>query len=94
MLDRSKVPGDLWVRMVWVPREGSDPDDFPIALVRDRRRLLLSLIPMLLAFLIAIFLLLVVRAAQLVASVFFVLFLLAGNRLAQGGKSGLLRGPP
>jgi hypothetical protein len=87
MLDRSKVPGDLWVRMVWVPRDGGDPVDFPIALVRDRRRLLLSVIPMLLALLIAI-LLLVVRAAQLLASTVFVLGLLAGNRLANGGKSG------
>ena len=88
MLDRAKVPGELWVRMVWVPREGSGPDDFPIALVRDRRRLLLGAIAMLLAFLIAIFLLLVVRVAQLLAGVLLVLVLLAGNRLAESGKSG------
>jgi hypothetical protein len=88
MLDRSKVPADLLVRMVWVPKEGSGPDDFPIALVRDRRRLLLSVIPMVLAFVVAILLILIVRATQLLASVVLVLVLLAGNRIAQGGKSG------
>jgi hypothetical protein len=88
VLDRSKLPSDLRVQMVWAPREVSDPVDSPIALVRDRRRFLLSAIPMVLAFLVAIFLLLVLRTAQLLAGVVLVLILLAGNRVAQGGKTG------
>jgi hypothetical protein len=88
MLDRSKVPGDLWVRIVWVPRDGGDPDDVPIALAQDRQRLLLGAVLGLLAFLIAILLLLVLRAAPLLASVVFVLLLLAANRVANSGKTG------
>jgi hypothetical protein len=52
MIDQSKLPGGLWVRTIWAPESSTDPDDRPIALVTDRRRLLISAIPMLLTFLV------------------------------------------
>jgi hypothetical protein len=40
--------------MVWAPQASTHPNDRPIALVTDRRRLWISGIPMLLAFLVGI----------------------------------------
>ena len=53
MLNKAKLPGDLWARMVWEPRTIEGPDDRPIVLISDRRRLLVAGIPMLAAFLLA-----------------------------------------
>jgi hypothetical protein len=52
VVDKSKVPSGLRVQMVWAPETSTDPEDRPIALVRDRRRLWLSAIPMLVVFLV------------------------------------------
>lgn len=52
VVDKSKLPSGLRVQMVWAPETNTDPEDRPIALVRDRRRLRFSAIPMLLAFLV------------------------------------------
>ena len=52
MLDKSKLPGDLWVRMAWTPKEGSDPDERPIVLITDRRRWMIGLIPAVLGILL------------------------------------------
>jgi hypothetical protein len=41
MLDRTKVPSDLWVQRMWVP-DGSAPGRRPLALVTDKRRLLIG----------------------------------------------------
>lgn len=52
MIDKSRLPAGLWVRTVWAPDASTDPDDRPIALVTDRQRFWISMIPMLLAFLV------------------------------------------
>lgn len=52
MIDQSKLPAGLHVRTIWAPEPSTDPDDRPVALVTDRRRLLISAIPMLLTFLV------------------------------------------
>src|SRR2546426_12304411 len=52
VLDRSRLPGDLWVRMTWTPKEGSEPDERPIVLITDRRRLMIGLIPAVLGILL------------------------------------------
>jgi hypothetical protein len=41
MLDRNKIPRDLWVQRLWVP-DGSAPGRHPVALVTDKRRLLIG----------------------------------------------------
>src|SRR5258708_14733817 len=41
MLDRTKVSSDLWVQRLWVP-DGSAPGRRPVALVTDKRRLLIG----------------------------------------------------
>jgi hypothetical protein len=41
MLDRTKIPSDLWVQRLWVP-DGSASGRRPVALVTDKRRLLIG----------------------------------------------------
>lgn len=41
MLDRTKVPSDLWVQRLWVP-DGSAPGRRPVAFVTDKRRLIVG----------------------------------------------------
>jgi hypothetical protein len=52
VVDKAKLPSGLRVQMVWDPETTTDPEDRPIALVRDNTRLWISTIPMLLAFLV------------------------------------------
>jgi len=52
MIDKSKLPSGLRVQMVWAPETNTDPEDRPIALVRDSKRFWISAIPMLIAFLV------------------------------------------
>ncbi len=86
MLDKSKLSGDHWVRMTWIPAEGSDAEERPIALVSDRRRWMIGLIPVVLSILllIAIFLL----HAPLVLVILPLAISVAGARYAAGGHSG------
>ena len=86
MLDRSNLPGDLWVRMMWVPRAAEDPDDHPIALITDRRRFWISAIPLAVVFVLA-FAGLLLHASPILLVVELVL-ILAAYRYAAGGKSG------
>jgi hypothetical protein len=51
VVDKSKLPTGLRVQMVWSPETNTDPEDRPIALVRDSKRFWISAIPMLIAFL-------------------------------------------
>lgn len=53
MLDRTKVPSDLWVQRLWVP-DGSAPGQRPIALVTDKRRLVMGGAIMVLGFAVVI----------------------------------------
>ena len=86
MLDRSKLPNDLWVRMVWAPKDGSGIQDQPIALVSDRRRWVMGLIPTVLGGLLLIALALI-RAPVLLLIVPLVVSV-AGARYAAGGQAG------
>ena len=52
MVDKAKLPSGLRVQMVWAPETTTDPEDRPIALVRDSKRFWIATIPMLLAFLV------------------------------------------
>ena len=86
MLDKSKLPANLWVRMTWTPQEGSEPDERPIVLVTDRRRWTVGLIPAVLGILLlsAFFL---VRAPAVVLILAMVV-IVAGARYGGGGQSG------
>jgi len=52
VVDNAKLPSGLRVQMVWAPETDTDPEDRPIALVRDSKRFWIATIPMLLAFLV------------------------------------------
>jgi hypothetical protein len=52
VVDKAKLPAGLRVQIVWAPEPNTDPEDRPIALVRDHKRFWISVIPMLLAFLV------------------------------------------
>ena len=52
MVDNAKLPNGLRIQMVWAPETTTDPEDRPIALVRDNKRFWISAIPMLIAFLV------------------------------------------
>ena len=86
VLDRSKLPNDLWVRMVWAPKDGSGIQDHPIALVSDRRRWLTGLIPTVLGGLLLTALALV--RAPVVLLIVPLLVSVAGARYAAGGQAG------
>jgi hypothetical protein len=85
-LDKTRLPADLWVRMLWLPRSGDDSQDLPIALVRDRRRFRLGLIPIVLAIPVAIALLF--SHGSPVLAILVVLLTFAGYQIGAGGKSG------
>jgi hypothetical protein len=86
VIDKSKLSGDLWVRMVWAPEASTDPDDRPIALVADRRRVWLSAIALVLAVVVAIVLILVRASTGLILPFLVVLFL--GYRYSLGARTG------
>ena len=86
MLDKSKLPGDLWVRMTWAPKTGSEPDERPIVLITDRKRWMIGLIPAVLGILLlsALFL----AHAPVVLLLLPMAIAVAGARYGGGGKSG------
>ncbi|HXN04742.1 MAG TPA: hypothetical protein VN895_07910 [Candidatus Acidoferrum sp.] len=86
MIDRTKLPDDLWVRMTWAPKDASGIQERPITLVSDRRRWVIGLIPVVLAGLLLIALALL--HAPLVLLVLPILVSLAGARYAAGGSAG------
>lgn len=85
MLDRTKIPSDLWVQRVWVP-DGSAPGRRPIALITDRRRLVIGGGIMVLGFIVVI----AAKALHFSWSVAMsALFLeVIGGLYAAGGRSG------
>ena len=86
MLDRSKLPGDLWVRMTWTPKEGSEPDERPIVLITDRRRLMIGLIPAVLGILLLSALLL--ARVPVVLLILPIVAIIAAARYGGGGQTG------
>ena len=86
MIDRTKLPDDLWVRMTWAPKDASGIQERPITLVSDRRRWLIGLIPVGLAGLLLIALALL--HAPLVALIIPILVSVVGARYAASGSAG------
>ena len=86
MIDRTKLPDDLWVRMTWAPQDASGIQERPITLVSDRRRWVIGLIPVALAGLLLIGLALL--HAPLVLPIIPILVSLVGARYAAGGSAG------
>lgn len=86
VIDRTKLPDDLWVRMTWAPKDSSGIQERPITLVSDRRRWLIGLIPVGLAGLLLIALALL--HAPLVALIIPILVSVVGARYAASGSAG------
>ncbi len=86
MLDRSKLPADLWVRMTWAPKEPPGIQDRPITLVTNRRRWVIGLIPTILGGILLITLALL--HAPLALLVLPMILSVAGARYGAGGRSG------
>jgi hypothetical protein len=86
VLDKAKLPGDLWVRMTWTPKAGSEPAERPIVLITDRRRWMIGLIPAVLGILIlsALFL----AHLPLVLLIVPMAISVAGARYGGGGQAG------
>src|SRR5438132_314479 len=58
MLDKAKLPPDIWARILWLPADDSDRSQRPIVLVTDRPRFLIGGIPAVAALFVAVVLLL------------------------------------
>jgi hypothetical protein len=86
MLDRSKLPADLWVRMTWAPKEPPGIQDRPITLITDCRRWVIGLIPTILGGILLITLALL--HAPLALLVLPMGVSVVGARYAAGGPSG------
>ncbi|HEV3028716.1 MAG TPA: hypothetical protein VG457_14145 [Planctomycetota bacterium] len=86
MVDKSKLPGDLWVRMTWAPKEPAGIQDRPIVLVGNRRRWMIGLVPAVLGFLLLIALALI--RAPLVLLILPMAIAVVGARYASGGQAG------
>jgi hypothetical protein len=86
VVDKSKLQGDLWVRMMWAPKEAAGIQDRPIVLVGDRRRWRMGLIPTILGFLVVIAL--AVIRAPLLLLILPMAISVAGARYTTGGHAG------
>ena len=86
MVDKSKLPGDLWVRMTWTPQDASGPDERPIVLITDRRRWAIGLVPAVLGILLlsALFL----ARVPAILLILPMAVIVAGARYGGGGQSG------
>ncbi|GAC1473179.1 MAG: hypothetical protein PVSMB3_07750 [Candidatus Dormibacteraceae bacterium] len=83
MLDRTRVPSDLWVQRLWVP-DGSTPGKLPVTLVTDKKRLMIGGAIMVLGFAVVI----AVRAlhAPWTLALFALALELVGGLYAAGGQ--------
>jgi hypothetical protein len=86
MLDKAKLPADLWVRMTWAPKDPPGIQDRPITLVSDRRRWVIGLIPTILGGILLVTLALL--HAPLAVLVLPMVVSVIGARYAAGGPSG------
>jgi len=92
MLDRTKVPSDLWVQRLWVP-DGSAPARRPVVLITDKRRLMIGGAIMVVGFAVVI----AVRAMHApwtVALIALALELVGGLYAAGGQRSGFYEVAP
>src|SRR5438445_13854788 len=86
MLDKAKLPPDIWARMLWLPADDSDRSQRPIVLVTDRPRFLIGGIPAVATLFVAVVLLLA-RVPVGVGFLFLIISIAAGL-YARGGQSG------
>ncbi|TMD37985.1 MAG: hypothetical protein E6I88_14825 [Chloroflexi bacterium] len=86
MLDKTKLSGDVWVRMLWLPRDGGGQAERPFALIQDRNRFWAGIALGVIAFLVAASFLLL--NDSLIAGLIVLLLVIGGNRVAAGGKAG------
>ena|ERR1700687_2077787 len=92
MLDRTKVANDLWVQRMWVP-DGSAPERHGIALITDKRRLIIGGAIMVVGFAVVI----AVRALKApwaVALIALALEVTGGLYAAGGQRSGYYQVAP
>jgi hypothetical protein len=86
MLDRTKLPPDLWARRVWVP-DGEARGRRPIVLVTDRKRLLIGGLTMAFGLLVVI-VVRVVHAHWAFAVSALILEVIGGLYLTGGQRAG------
>ncbi|GAC1495074.1 MAG: hypothetical protein NVS1B1_13020 [Candidatus Limnocylindrales bacterium] len=86
MLDRTKVASDLWIQRLWVP-DGSVPGQRPLALITDKRRLIIGGAIMLVGFAVVI-VARAVHAPWTVALAALILEVVGGLYAAGGNRSG------
>jgi hypothetical protein len=86
MLDRTKVASDLWVQRLWVP-DGSAPGRRAVALVTDKKRLLIGGGIMVVGFAVVIATR-ALRAPWAVALIALFLEVVGGLYAAGGQRSG------
>ena len=87
MIDRTKVPSDLWVQRLWVPDSGSAPGQRPIVLATDKRRLLMGGGIMVLGFAVVIGAR-AIHAPAVLALLALVIEVVGGLYAAGGQRSG------
>ena len=92
MLDRTKVPSDLWVQRLWVP-EGSVPGRPAVALVTDKKRLMIGGAIMVVGFAVVIGARML-HAPWTLALIALVLELVGGLYAAGGQRSGFYEVAP
>jgi hypothetical protein len=86
VVDKAKLPGDLWARMMWAPKAPAGIQERPIVLVGERRRWIIGLVASVLGFLLLIALA-VVRVPVVLLLVPMALAL-GGARYGASGRSG------
>src|ERR1700737_2284444 len=86
MLDRTKVPSDLWIQRLWVP-DGSVPDKHALAMVTDKRRLIIGGAIMVVGFAVVI-VARAIHAPWTVALAALVLEVVGGLYAAGGNRTG------
>jgi hypothetical protein len=86
MLDRTKVPSDLWIQRLWVP-DGSVEGKRSLALVTDKRRLIIGGAIMVVGFVVVIAAR-AIHAPWTVALAALVLEVVGGLYAAGGNRSG------
>jgi hypothetical protein len=86
VVDKSKLPSDLWVRMMWAPKEAAGIQDRPIVLVGERSRWTIGLVASVLGFVLLVALAVIhVPPALLLVPI---VLALAGARYGASGRSG------
>jgi hypothetical protein len=92
MLDRTKVPSDLWIQRLWVP-DDSIPNRPALALITDKKRLIIGGAIMVVGFVVVI-IARALHAPWTVALAALVLEVVGGLYAAGGNRSGYYQVAP